>query len=67
MLRAVDGLSYRLLSQRLKELDAECRISRTVVPGTPVRIGYAPASGAATSSSRCNSWCGGELVPRSKR
>jgi DNA-binding HxlR family transcriptional regulator len=38
---AVPGLSDRLLSERLKELEAEGIVSRTVVPTTPVRIDYA--------------------------
>jgi len=38
---AVPGLSDRLLSERLKELEAEGIVTRTVVPSTPVRIDYA--------------------------
>jgi DNA-binding HxlR family transcriptional regulator len=38
---AVPGLSDRLLSERLKELEAEGIVMRTVVPSTPVRIDYA--------------------------
>ena len=38
---AVPGLSDRLLSERLKELEAEGIVRRTVVPSTPVRIDYA--------------------------
>lgn len=38
---AVPGLSDRLLSERLKELEAEGIVSRTVVPTTPVQITYA--------------------------
>ncbi|MEU6709359.1 winged helix-turn-helix transcriptional regulator [Streptomyces wuyuanensis] len=36
----VDGISDRLLSQRLKELEAEGLIERTVIPSTPVQIRY---------------------------
>jgi DNA-binding HxlR family transcriptional regulator len=36
----VPGLSDRLLSERLKELEAEDVVSRTVHPETPVRIEY---------------------------
>jgi DNA-binding HxlR family transcriptional regulator len=36
----VPGLSDRLLSERLKELEAEGVIERTVHPETPVRIEY---------------------------
>ena len=37
---AIPGLSDRLLSERLKELEAEGIVSRTVIPATPVRIEY---------------------------
>jgi DNA-binding HxlR family transcriptional regulator len=37
----VPGLSDRLLSERLKELEAEGIVARTVFPETPVRIEYA--------------------------
>lgn len=37
---AIPGLSDRLLSERLKELEAEGIVSRTVYPETPVRIEY---------------------------
>ena len=37
---AIPGLSDRLLSERLKELEAEGIVSRTVIPVTPVRIDY---------------------------
>lgn len=37
---AVPGLSGRLLSERLKELEAEGIVRRTVFPETPVRIEY---------------------------
>ncbi|HVQ57575.1 MAG TPA: helix-turn-helix domain-containing protein [Solirubrobacterales bacterium] len=38
--RAVPGLSDRLLSQRLRELEAEGLIEREVEAGTPVRVTY---------------------------
>jgi DNA-binding HxlR family transcriptional regulator len=38
---AVPGLSDRLLSERLKELELEGIVSRTVIPSTPVRVEYA--------------------------
>lgn len=38
----VDGISDRLLSLRLKELETEGFIERTVTPTTPVSISYAP-------------------------
>lgn len=37
---AIPGLSDRLLSERLKELEAEGIVRRTVYPETPVRIEY---------------------------
>jgi DNA-binding HxlR family transcriptional regulator len=36
----VPGLSDRMLSERLKELEAEGIVERTVFPDTPVRIEY---------------------------
>lgn len=36
----IDGISDRLLAQRLKELEAEGLIERTVVPSTPVQVHY---------------------------
>jgi len=37
---SVPGISDRLLSQRLKELEREGLVARTVEPGTPVRVSY---------------------------
>lgn len=37
---AIDGISDRLLSQRLKELEAAGLIERVVIPSTPVQIRY---------------------------
>jgi DNA-binding HxlR family transcriptional regulator len=36
----VPGISDRLLSERLKELEAEDIVERRVVPSTPVRVDY---------------------------
>jgi DNA-binding HxlR family transcriptional regulator len=36
----IEGISDRLLSQRLKELEAAGLIDRTVIPSTPVQILY---------------------------
>ncbi|MBD9733902.1 helix-turn-helix transcriptional regulator [Streptomyces sp. H28] len=36
----IDGISDRLLSQRLKELESQGLMERTVVPTTPVQITY---------------------------
>ena len=41
ILAEIPGLSDRLLSERLKELEAEGVVERTVTPSTPVRIEYA--------------------------
>lgn len=38
--KAVPGLSDRLLSQRLRELEDEGLVEREVEPGTPVRVSY---------------------------
>jgi DNA-binding HxlR family transcriptional regulator len=37
---AIPGLSDRLLSERLKALETEGILTRTVIPETPVRIEY---------------------------
>ncbi|HJR46040.1 MAG TPA: helix-turn-helix domain-containing protein [Actinomycetota bacterium] len=37
---AIPGLSDRLLSERLKELEHEGIVERTVTPSTPVKIEY---------------------------
>jgi DNA-binding HxlR family transcriptional regulator len=36
----IPGISDRLLSQRLKELEAEHLIARDVIPSTPVQVLY---------------------------
>ncbi len=38
--RAIPGLSDRLLSQRLRELEEEGLVEREVEPGSPVRVTY---------------------------
>jgi DNA-binding HxlR family transcriptional regulator len=40
----VTGISDRLLSQRLRELEFEGLIERTVVPTTPVLVQYRPTA-----------------------
>lgn len=40
IIHAVPGLSDRLLSERLKELESEAIVERIVHPETPVRIEY---------------------------
>jgi DNA-binding HxlR family transcriptional regulator len=37
---AVPGLTDRMLSERLKELEAEGIVTRTVIPEMPVRVEY---------------------------
>ena len=37
---AVPGLTDRMLSERLKELESEGIVTRTVIPETPVRVEY---------------------------
>lgn len=37
---AIPGLSDRMLSERLKELEAEGVVERCVIPDTPVRVEY---------------------------
>src|ERR1041385_423877 len=39
-LAAVPGLSDRLLTERLRELESEGLVRRTVIPGPPVRVSY---------------------------
>ena len=51
LLVAVPGLSDRLLSQRLRELEAEGLVERSVHEGPPARVSY------------CLSPSGEELVP----
>lgn len=48
ILRLVEGLSDRLLSQRLKELEAHGLMVRTVVPTTPVQIRYSLTDSGAS-------------------
>ncbi|WP_433062735.1 winged helix-turn-helix transcriptional regulator [Dactylosporangium sp. CS-033363] len=38
---AIEGISDRLLALRLKELEQEGLVARTVIPSTPVQIRYA--------------------------
>jgi DNA-binding HxlR family transcriptional regulator len=40
LLASVPGLSDRLLSERLRELESEGLVRRTVRPGPPVRVSY---------------------------
>ncbi len=40
LLAAIPGISDRLLSQRLRELEAEGLVERTVHDGSPARVSY---------------------------
>jgi DNA-binding HxlR family transcriptional regulator len=40
LLTAVPGLSDRLLTERLRELESEGLVARTVLPGPPIRVSY---------------------------
>ena len=40
LLASVPGLSDRLLAERLRELESEGLVRRTVRPGPPVRVSY---------------------------
>ena len=40
LVNAVPGLSDRLLAERLRELEAEGIVTRTVIPAMPVRVEY---------------------------
>jgi DNA-binding HxlR family transcriptional regulator len=40
LVSAIPGLSDRMLSERLKELEAEGLVERVVIPKTPVRVEY---------------------------
>jgi len=40
LLQAIPGLSDRLLTERLRELESEGLITREVQPGSPVRVSY---------------------------
>lgn len=37
---AIPDITDRMLSERLRELEEECIVARTVVPETPVRVEY---------------------------
>ncbi len=41
LVQSVPGLSDRLLSRRLRELEAEGLVERSVKPGNPPRVSYA--------------------------
>jgi DNA-binding HxlR family transcriptional regulator len=56
---AVPRMSDRLLSQRLKELESEGLVDRSVEPGTPVRVTYSltrKGSALGPAISELRSW-----------
>lgn len=59
LLKAVPGVSDRLLSQRLRELEEEGLVERDVEPGTPVKVTYsltASGSGLRPAIVELKSW-----------
>lgn len=57
--RTIPGLSDRLLSQRLRELEAEGLVEREVEAGTPVRVVYSLTErgrGLAPAIRELHSW-----------
>jgi DNA-binding HxlR family transcriptional regulator len=62
----IPDMSDRMLSERLKELEAEGIVVRTVIPDTPVRIEYhLTAKGRALESvvEAILAWAGAWLAP----
>jgi DNA-binding HxlR family transcriptional regulator len=56
---AIPGITDRMLSERLQELEEEGIIERTVVPDTPVRVEYAltkKGRGLATALTAVGEW-----------
>jgi DNA-binding HxlR family transcriptional regulator len=67
--QAVPGLSDRMLSERLKELESEGVVERRVLPETPVRIeyhltdkGHALAGAVDAISAWANDWVDADSV-----
>lgn len=48
--RSIPGITTRMLSRELKEMEANQLIQRTVIPSTPVVVEY-------TSTDYCHSFC----------
>ena len=65
--QAVPELSDRLLSERMKELEARGIVERTVIPGPPLRVEYELSRWAASSSRRCPSSSGGPALAAGHR
>jgi DNA-binding HxlR family transcriptional regulator len=67
---AIPDLSDRMLSERLKELEAEGIVARTVMPSTPVRIEYQlTPKGLALAPilEAISAWAGDWAVPNTER
>jgi DNA-binding HxlR family transcriptional regulator len=71
---AIPDVTDRMLSDRLRELEAEGIVERTVVPDTPVRVEYsltkkgrALAPAVAAISEWANRWSGAESGTASAR
>ena len=63
---SIPELSDRMLSERLKELEAEGIVTRTVIPETPVRIEYRlTAKGRALEPvlDAIGAWAGDWVIP----
>jgi DNA-binding HxlR family transcriptional regulator len=63
---AVPGLSDRLCSERMKELEARGLVDRTVDPGPPVRVEYALTEmgrGLGPALSELRAWARDWLAP----
>jgi DNA-binding HxlR family transcriptional regulator len=67
---AIPGISDRMLSERLKELEAAGIVVRTVFPETPVRIEYQltpKGSALAGVVQAISDWAHAWLVPEEER
>src|ERR1700754_996237 len=63
--QAIPELSDRLLSERMKELEARGMVQRTVIPGPPLRVQYelsVMGSELEPALSELQSWAGRWLV-----
>ncbi|MGE3270591.1 MAG: winged helix-turn-helix transcriptional regulator [Chloroflexota bacterium] len=64
---SIPGLSDRMLSERLKELEAEGLVERRVIPDTPVRVEYHLTAGGRALGTVLDSvmaWAHDWLRPR---
>ncbi len=72
LIDTIPGLSDRMLSERLKELEVEGIVKRTVIPNVPVRIeynltakGYALGAVVESISGWAETWIDAEHEPAS--